>query len=230
MTDWSVRLEIEAPITTPEAFELSDALQDHAAVISGGDTQDFGVRLSVEAETAPDAVSRAAKLVRAAVDRVGIPVGTIERAEAVTMDRLAAENRGLEGELYVGISDIAREHGFSRQRAHELTQLPGFPEPIASTSAGRVWRFSDVERFLAKPRPAGRPRKSPAGVGSEIRATDGVVIDKTVRGVSGKVLTGKLGTVRDVSNTRMSPRAPRRRAAARMAAKRARPRRPARRR
>ncbi len=35
-----------------------------------------------------------------------------------------------------------------------------FPTPIVDLAMGPVWRWSDVEAWLEKPRPTGRPRKA----------------------------------------------------------------------
>jgi hypothetical protein len=41
----------------------------------------------------------------------------------------------------------------SRQRADQLTRLDGFPEPIGTIAAGRIWRRADIE---TRARAAGR--------------------------------------------------------------------------
>lgn len=47
----------------------------------------------------------------------------------------------------VGTAEIADLLGVSRQRVHQLSGEPGFPEPVASLSAGMIWQKSDVVRW-----------------------------------------------------------------------------------
>lgn len=62
-----------------------------------------------------------------------------------------------------GVAEIAALAGVSKQRADQLTRNPKFPAPVDELEMGRVWAEADVKAFLAAPRPAGRPRKHPAG-------------------------------------------------------------------
>lgn len=43
-----------------------------------------------------------------------------------------------------GISETAAILGVSRQRAHQLAQGEGFPEPVARLAAGPVWKESQI--------------------------------------------------------------------------------------
>jgi prophage regulatory protein len=47
----------------------------------------------------------------------------------------------------VGVTEIGDLLGVSRQRADQLTHSAGFPEPVATISAGRIWRRADVEAW-----------------------------------------------------------------------------------
>lgn len=47
----------------------------------------------------------------------------------------------------VGTSEIADLLGVSRQRVFQLSLEPHFPAPVASLTAGKFWRRSDVERW-----------------------------------------------------------------------------------
>lgn len=62
-----------------------------------------------------------------------------------------------------GIAEVAALAGVSRQRADQLTKNPKFPKPVDVLAMGPVWREADVAKFLAEPRPAGRPRKIAEG-------------------------------------------------------------------
>ncbi|MBM0225689.1 MULTISPECIES: hypothetical protein [Micromonospora] len=54
----------------------------------------------------------------------------------------------------VGVSEI-REMlgGVSRQRASVIANQRNFPEPIAVLAMGKVWRKSDVEKWIRQHRP-----------------------------------------------------------------------------
>jgi predicted DNA-binding transcriptional regulator AlpA len=53
----------------------------------------------------------------------------------------------------MGTSEIAKLLGVSRQRANQLAQREGFPEPIARLAAGPIWEAGAVEQWA---RDAGR--------------------------------------------------------------------------
>jgi prophage regulatory protein len=50
----------------------------------------------------------------------------------------------------LAVSDIADLLGVSRQRAGQLTQTKGFPEPWTELRQGPVWKRKPVERWMAK--------------------------------------------------------------------------------
>ena len=50
----------------------------------------------------------------------------------------------------LGITQIARRLGMSRQRVHKLTERGDFPAPSHTLSTGRVWRERDIERWVAR--------------------------------------------------------------------------------
>jgi prophage regulatory protein len=43
--------------------------------------------------------------------------------------------------------------GISRQRVYAITSHRSFPEPIADLAQGKIWRASDVEKWIAEHRP-----------------------------------------------------------------------------
>jgi prophage regulatory protein len=47
----------------------------------------------------------------------------------------------------VGVTEIGEMLGVSRQRADQLSRTEGFPEPIGTIAAGRIWRLVDVEAW-----------------------------------------------------------------------------------
>jgi hypothetical protein len=48
---------------------------------------------------------------------------------------------------HVGVTEIGEMLGVSRQRANTLARRPDFPEPLARTKAGRVWKREDVVKW-----------------------------------------------------------------------------------
>jgi hypothetical protein len=160
--DWSVRFELAGDPTEEQLDVLADRLDRNAGIVGGGYVgRTYGVRLSLKAPTSLEAVSGATLIMRKALADIGLdPETPIVEHEAQSMDLLIAQNRGASADALVGLSDVANMHGFSRQRALELSKIAGFPKPAATLSAGRVWHLVDVERFLAMPRKPGRPRKS----------------------------------------------------------------------
>jgi predicted DNA-binding transcriptional regulator AlpA len=51
----------------------------------------------------------------------------------------------------VGVAEIAKMLGVSRQRVDELVRKdPTFPKPVVHLTAGRVWETESVERWARK--------------------------------------------------------------------------------
>jgi prophage regulatory protein len=54
----------------------------------------------------------------------------------------------------MGVAEIAKLLGVSRQRVDQLVRLgAGFPEPVAELEAGRIWLAEDIDKWA---RAAGR--------------------------------------------------------------------------
>jgi len=47
----------------------------------------------------------------------------------------------------MGLTEVARLLGVSRQRAHQLAQAEGFPAPTVQLASGPVWETKDVEEW-----------------------------------------------------------------------------------
>jgi hypothetical protein len=52
----------------------------------------------------------------------------------------------------VGVKEIAEMLGVSKQRAAQLVDQAGFPQPLGEISAGRVWRHQDVLKWARSTR------------------------------------------------------------------------------
>jgi prophage regulatory protein len=50
----------------------------------------------------------------------------------------------------VGLKEIGKMLGVSKQRAGQLAEQVGFPKPLGEISAGRVWKRADVEAWARR--------------------------------------------------------------------------------
>lgn len=50
----------------------------------------------------------------------------------------------------MGLAEVGNYLNVSRQRADQLARTPGFPAPVATLSAGRIWKAEDIERWARK--------------------------------------------------------------------------------
>jgi len=53
---------------------------------------------------------------------------------------------------YVGLHELAELLNVSRQRADQLVRYQGFPAPVAELKAGRIWRRSQVDKWIKENR------------------------------------------------------------------------------
>jgi predicted DNA-binding transcriptional regulator AlpA len=49
-----------------------------------------------------------------------------------------------------GLHEVAEMLGVSRQRADQLVRQSGFPKPVAELKGGRIWRVSDIEKWMER--------------------------------------------------------------------------------
>jgi predicted DNA-binding transcriptional regulator AlpA len=60
----------------------------------------------------------------------------------------------------VGIAEIALRAGVARDTIRKWRQRhPDFPQPLITLATGPVWDYAEIQAWIAKPRPPGRPRK-----------------------------------------------------------------------
>jgi hypothetical protein len=139
---WSVDLDIDPGPHTDEEFlpYLVDALSEFHAVASGRGSN-VSVLMTVEAASIAGAVSRTLGALEDAsrdIDLIRIKVRPDE-----DLDRELEQT-----EEFVGVAEIARALGVSKQRASELYKLGRLPRPIARLRAGPIWRLSEVRQAL----------------------------------------------------------------------------------
>ena len=141
-------------------LEILPELGAMGAIVHGRLPQVAGARFHVAADEPEEAVPRALWIFREAAGKVGLVLAGIERVEAVTDERLGRDlEEPIEQDPYLGVTEVARLLGVSRQRVSELRSRPGFPEPVAELASGPVWRGWQLRRFVEEwPRRPGRPR------------------------------------------------------------------------
>jgi hypothetical protein len=64
-------------------------------------------------------------------------------------------------EELVTAAEIGRRFGVTRQRAQQLAQQPGFPDPLGRLGNYVIYRWRDVEAWGRKNRPA-QPANAPS--------------------------------------------------------------------
>ena len=52
----------------------------------------------------------------------------------------------------MGVTEVAKRLGVSRQRVHQLRSGPDFPEPVALLAAGPIGESIDIEDWVAEHR------------------------------------------------------------------------------
>ena len=78
-----------------------------------------------------------------------VPDGALIAIDAKTEDAHNAEMTGPQWPEVVGYAEIADMAGVSRQRAHQLAHMPGFPPAVITTAQGPLMRKTAVAAWLA---------------------------------------------------------------------------------
>ena len=153
MTAWIVEVRVIGQLSATSAARMRRRLSSWQLTLAVEDDS-WSARPQVDADDALRAVSQALELLEVPGPVVQVNAMTIEEAE-----RQLASPRLPD---LVGILDIQELAGLrTKQRAHQVTVLPGFPPPALATRAGRLWVRAAVERFLRQwPRRTGRPPKT----------------------------------------------------------------------
>ena len=114
----------------------------------------WSARLHIDADDVLRAVSQALDVLEVSGPVVQVDAMTAEEAERHLASPTLPD--------LVGILDIQEPADLrTKQRAHQVTELPGFPPPALATRAGRLWVKVAVERFLGQwRRRPGRPAKT----------------------------------------------------------------------
>lgn len=165
-TSWTVRLDAGTlyPLTDEQVSSLLHRLAPHAGAMAVDDAGRLReVTLSIDSPHGP---LQAAQDAVAALDMVTANIaGDILTTLLVGLEVITADeqDRRLSEPAYpelVGVTEIAKMLGVSRQRASALQTAAGFPHPLQVLASGPVWPRTWVERFAETwERKGGRPRK-----------------------------------------------------------------------
>lgn len=149
-TTWHARLDwVNAtPVDTDTAFELLDALTDHApAGDLARDGKAGSVMIAVDADDFDDALNSALGAVREAIQTT-LRTAQIIGIEVIDSDALDRENAQPIFPEVVGYAEIAEIAGVSRQRARAFKDAPGFPAPVIDTAQGPLMAKAAVEAWV----------------------------------------------------------------------------------
>jgi len=132
-----------------------------AGGLSGGPAAIFTLPRAASSEMGSLA-GEAIELFETACSKLGLEHRGIARVE-VTDERLQELELTQGSETYVGVTEIARLLGVSRQRVAQLRTRDDFPAPIAELAAGPVWTRSSLNHFVEGwSRAPGRPKTAKA--------------------------------------------------------------------
>ncbi len=124
-------------------------------------SNEWGASLQVDATSATEAVVLGDRALRKACSAARMDKPNVLEIEAVPTDDSGEPKR----DRLIGLSDIARLMGVSRQRVHQIAYTSGFPAPFQRplTRAGALWRERDVRRWMqaTKRRPVSKKSVAP---------------------------------------------------------------------
>ena len=153
---WTIRIEAAGDERSAAVdFEarvasLATALDRYSAVVSmRADRAGYGATLSLDGPIdASGAVDAAVRIFTEQARAAELPDWPVVRVEALTFSAHDAEVGERNFPDLVGVIEIARELGITRQRAIKLTKQQGFPEPVALLASGSVWTRPSLDRFI----------------------------------------------------------------------------------
>jgi hypothetical protein len=153
LTDWcfSITTSGTKGVSEEMALRVLDRLADYSPAVSIRPPDQVGATFTVSTLTPTMAALEGLRLFDEALGPDGRDYG-VDDLEVSTYEAL--ETRWAdEGDL-VGVTEIAKMIGLSRQRAGQLTKRPDWPEPYARLASGPAWRRAEVEEVLRVIRPA----------------------------------------------------------------------------
>lgn len=138
--------------------DLMDMLSEFGAAVSFGPDR-YTVRFALETPSIEAAVSEAISTVQTYAEKAGLPSWPFVKMEATEWGVFEQELDAPTFPSVIGVSELSRILGVSRQRASELARAAHFPKPFAELASGPVWLEPTVRRFVSEwERQPGRPR------------------------------------------------------------------------
>ncbi len=136
---------------TAELHYTADGLTDRdtkslAKALGGADVAYAAGRLRIQLEVEATTLKSAAD---SALRTAGAATGLLKpnRLQIMTTEELFDQALRPEPLDLIGITEIADEFGFSRQRAGKLAGSPDFPDPVATIASGRIYTRASVKAF-----------------------------------------------------------------------------------
>lgn len=133
-------------------------------------TRTLSLRSAIAAESLGDAISAFESTFRRAAGRVGVADVNIVFVTGV----LDEADEGRSRDELVSGADIARDLDMSRERVRQFEEEPGrFPGPVATLGQVRVYRWGDIEDWLALGgrRKPGRPSSATKALVGTLKKT-----------------------------------------------------------
>ncbi|WP_020578936.1 hypothetical protein [Actinopolymorpha alba] len=163
MATWVARVEWHGTEQAPSDDDLetiAEALAQNAGSVGREREPDrVSATVAVEANSLRQAIDGALRVVRYAVQGQNLPFAP-HGVEVLDENTFARRLTLPSIPPLVGYAEIARMADVSRQRAQQLSELPGFP-PAVPDVPGPLRVRSQVETWLSKwERKPGRPRKA----------------------------------------------------------------------
>jgi hypothetical protein len=156
---------------TAQLTYTADGLTDKdtkalAKSLGGADVAYAAGRLRVQLEVEATTLKRAADAaMRAAAAATGLlkPDGL----QILPTDEFLTQALNPAPLDLIGVTEIADEFGFSRQRAGKLADSPEFPAPVAHIASGRIYTRASVKAFqrrweATRSPIGGRPKRTPS--------------------------------------------------------------------
>ena len=152
MEEWSIKVEGRRPPEDGGWFEadelelVGESLAEHYPAVGGGPSLE--ARITVEADSAGEALSRALGFYEEAVRQVLGEEIEVVAVEVMTSSRLEEALLGIDDrEVLLGVSEAAEFLGVSKTRVGNLREQSYFPEPVQELASGPVWRRIDLKGF-----------------------------------------------------------------------------------
>ena len=140
----SIGFRTSRPFSEDLAFDMSEQLEDYAAVMSmARDRKSGSVALTIDAKEWSTALDLAHTAVIEVLEAADVEA-TLTSVGAQNQDEFHAELNEPVYPQVVGFAEIARIAGVSRQ----LAEKESFPHPVIKTSQGPLYNVHAVHRWL----------------------------------------------------------------------------------